>query len=103
VISRSLAFPAPPGGLDFASEWLASACGGGARPGATFTVTNTNDQAPDRRQAIPDANANAGADTIAFNILGAGVQTIAPSSSPPSGHRRSHGRRTTCPATPARR
>ncbi len=46
---------------------------------ATFTVTNTNDSGPGSlRQAIVDANANAGADTIAFNIPGAGVHTIAP-------------------------
>src|SRR5262249_47446577 len=30
------------------------------------------------RQAILDANANPGADTIAFNIVGSGVHTIAP-------------------------
>jgi hypothetical protein len=46
---------------------------------ATFTVTNTNDSgAGSLRQAILDANANAGLDTIAFNISGSGVQTIAP-------------------------
>ena len=50
---------------------------------ATFTVTNTNDSgAGSLRQAILDANANAGADTIAFDIPGAGcsggVCTIAP-------------------------
>src|SRR6266550_1957473 len=44
---------------------------------ATFTVTNTNDSgAGSLRQAITDANAAAGADTIAFNISGVGVQTI---------------------------
>jgi len=46
---------------------------------ATFTVTNTNDSgAGSLRQAILDANANPGADTIAFNIPGAGVHTIMP-------------------------
>jgi len=46
---------------------------------ATFTVTNTNDSgAGSLRQAILDANANPGADTIAFNIPGAGVHTITP-------------------------
>src|SRR5216117_3333494 len=48
---------------------------------ATFTVTNTSDSgAGSLRQAILDANANPGADTITFNIPGAGVQTIAPAS-----------------------
>ncbi len=47
---------------------------------ATFTVTNVNDSgAGSLRQAILDANANPGLDTIAFNISGSGVQTIAPS------------------------
>jgi len=47
----------------------------------TYTVTNTNDSgAGSLRQAILDANANAGTDTIAFNIPGSGVQTIAPTS-----------------------
>ncbi len=37
--------------------------------GATFTVTNTLDSgAGSLRKAISDANASAGADTIAFNI-----------------------------------
>ncbi len=49
---------------------------------ATFTVSNTNDSgAGSLRQAILDANANPGDDTIAFNITGSGVQTIALSSS----------------------
>lgn len=43
---------------------------------ATYTVTNTNDNgAGSLRQAILDANANAGADTITFNI-GTDYQTI---------------------------
>ncbi|MFZ4289021.1 cadherin domain-containing protein [Variovorax sp. HJSM1_2] len=44
---------------------------------ATYTVTSTADSgAGTLRQAISDANANAGADTIVFNIAGAGLQTI---------------------------
>ena len=51
---------------------------------ATFTVTNTNDSGPGSlRQAILDANGAVGADTIAFNIVGSGVQTIAPASALP--------------------
>ena len=47
--------------------------------GTTFTVTNTNDSgAGSLRQAILDANANPGGDTIAFGIPGAGVHTITP-------------------------
>ena len=43
----------------------------------TYTVTNTNDSgAGSLRQAILDANANPGADTIVFAIPGAGVHTI---------------------------
>jgi hypothetical protein len=52
------------------------AVGAGA-DAATFTVTNTNDAGPGSlRQAILDANALAGADTIAFNIPGAGPHSI---------------------------
>ncbi|MGB7326931.1 MAG: DUF4347 domain-containing protein, partial [Rubripirellula sp.] len=48
----------------------------------TFTVTNTNDSgAGSLRQAILDANANLGADTIDFNITGSGTQVISLSSS----------------------
>ncbi|MEZ5729495.1 MAG: DUF4347 domain-containing protein [Burkholderiaceae bacterium] len=44
---------------------------------ATFTVTNTNDSgAGSLRQAILDANAAGGADTIEFDIGGGGQQTI---------------------------
>ena len=47
--------------------------------GATFAVTNTDDSGPGSlRQAILDANAAPGLDTIAFNIPGAGVHTISP-------------------------
>ena len=46
---------------------------------ATFNVTNTNDSgAGSLRQAILDANANPGLDTINFNITGSGVHTITP-------------------------
>ncbi len=53
---------------------------------ATFTVANTNDAGlGSLRQAIIDANAAAGADTIAFNIGAFGsVQTIAPASALPT-------------------
>jgi hypothetical protein len=45
----------------------------------TFTVVNTNDSgAGSLRQAILDANANGGDDTIAFAIPGGGVHTIVP-------------------------
>jgi hypothetical protein len=54
-------------------------------PSATFTVMNTNDTgAGSLRQAILDANANAGLDTIAFNISGSGVRTISPASALPT-------------------
>src|SRR5262245_40396879 len=50
----------------------------------TFVVNNTNDSgAGSLRQAILDANANAGPDTINFNIPGAGVHTITPVGSLP--------------------
>jgi hypothetical protein len=46
---------------------------------ATFTVTNTNDSGlGSLRQAILDANANSGTDTIAFNLPGAAPHTIQP-------------------------
>ncbi len=53
---------------------------------ATFTVTNTNDSgAGSLRQAILDANANPGADTIVFAIGAPGSsQTIAPTSGLPA-------------------
>jgi hypothetical protein len=45
----------------------------------TYTVTSTADSgAGTLRQAILDANANPGPDSIAFAIAGSGVQTIAP-------------------------
>ena len=52
---------------------------------ATFTVTNTNDSgAGSLHQAILDANAAAGPDTIAFAIAGSGVRTIIPASPLPA-------------------
>jgi hypothetical protein len=51
----------------------------------TYTVTSTADSgAGTLRQAILDANANPGADTIAFGIVGSGVHTIAPASPLPT-------------------
>src|SRR5262245_25938255 len=51
----------------------------GLAQAATFNVVNTNDSGGGSlRQAIIDANNSAGADTIAFNISGAGVHTITP-------------------------
>lgn len=51
----------------------------GAATAATFTVTNTSDTGPGSfRQALLDANALAGLDTIAFAIPGGGVHTILP-------------------------
>jgi hypothetical protein len=50
-----------------------------------FTVTNTNDAGRGSlRQAILDANAHAGLNTIAFDIGGGGVQTIQPMSALPA-------------------
>ncbi len=49
----------------------------GSGHAATFTVTTTNDAgAGSLRAAITSANAVLGADTIRFNITGAGVRTI---------------------------
>ena len=57
----------------------------GAAWGATFTVVNTNDSgAGSLRQAILDANANPGLDTIAFDIPGSGVHTITPATNLPT-------------------
>jgi parallel beta-helix repeat protein len=50
-------------------------------PPPGFVVTNTNASGPGSfSQAISDANANPGIDTISFNIPGAGPHTIAPAS-----------------------
>src|SRR6516162_5444050 len=49
---------------------------------STFMVTNTNDSGEGSlRQAILDANAHPGLDTIAFHIGKGGVQSIQPTSS----------------------
>jgi hypothetical protein len=54
------------------------------RLSTAYVVTNTNDSgAGSLRQAILDANASAGADTIVFNIAGTGTHTIAPTSALP--------------------
>ena len=62
--------------------------GAGAAPwgrAATFTVTNKLDSGSGSfRQAILDANANSGLDTILFNIPGAGTHTISPGSALPT-------------------
>jgi hypothetical protein len=55
-----------------------------AAQAATFSVTNTNDSGGGSlRQAILDANANAGSDTINFNIPGGGLKTITPAGALP--------------------
>ena len=64
-------------GVLFAAAALASA--------TTYTVTSAADSgAGSLRQAMTDANANPGADTIQFNIVGSGVHTIAPTSALPT-------------------
>src|SRR6266436_4684264 len=56
---------------------LALALGPAICPAATFVVTNLNDSgAGTLRRAILDANANAGADVITFNLGPGGVQTL---------------------------
>ncbi|HXD32299.1 MAG TPA: carboxypeptidase regulatory-like domain-containing protein [Pyrinomonadaceae bacterium] len=55
------------------------------QPSSTFTVLNTNDGGVGSlRQAIDDANANTGADTIAFNIPGSGPYSISVQSQLPT-------------------
>src|SRR5690348_17869034 len=66
--------------------FLAAASAAGA---ATFTVTNTGDSGTGSlRQAILDANANPGLDTIAFDITSgcaaSGVCTITPAGNLPT-------------------
>ena len=52
---------------------------------STFTVTNTNDSgAGSLRQAILDANASPGLDTITFAIAGGGIPTLQPLSQLPA-------------------
>jgi titin len=72
----------------FHAGWLAALLlglgGGPDTSAATFTVLNTNASGVGSlRQAVLDANANPGADTIAFAIAGAGVKTIAPTNALP--------------------
>jgi hypothetical protein len=56
----------------------------GSALGNSYTVTSTADSgAGSLRQAILDANANVGTDSIAFSIPGGGVHTIAPASALP--------------------
>ncbi len=60
-------------------------CLAAAASGTTYTVTTTADSgAGSLRQAILDANGSAGTDTIAFSIVGGGVQTIAPATALPT-------------------
>ena len=54
---------------------------------ATFTVTNNTDGGPGSlRQAILDSNANAGSDSIDFNIEVGAIAEEQPLSSPPNGN-----------------
>jgi hypothetical protein len=54
-------------------------------PASTFVVTNTGDSGTGSlRQAILDANAHLGADSITFNIPGFGPHTIMPSTALPT-------------------
>ena len=56
----------------------------GRRLPSTFTVTKTADSGPGSlRQAIEDANADPGPDTIAFDIAGGGVHSIHPETALP--------------------
>lgn len=51
----------------------------GSGSAATYTVSNTDDAGPGSfRQALLNANANPGADIVAFSIPGNGIHTIAP-------------------------
>ncbi len=64
---------------------LALSLAAAAATAGTFTVTTTADSgAGSLRQAILDANTAVGADTIAFNITGSGVHTIAPATALPA-------------------
>jgi parallel beta-helix repeat protein len=52
---------------------------------STYVVTTTDDSGPGSlRQAILDANAHQGPDTIAFDIAGSGTHTIRPTSALPA-------------------
>jgi hypothetical protein len=71
---------------------------------ATYTVTSTaNAGAGSLRQAITQANANAGTDTIDFNITGAGPHIINLTSTLPTITRRSSSTAPPIPTSPARR
>jgi hypothetical protein len=64
---------------------LAIALATGMASASTFIVMNTNDSGSGSlRQAIIDANTNPGADSIHFNISGAGVHSIIPLSALPT-------------------
>ena len=64
---------------------LLMALTGGRCSGATFVVSNTNASgAGSLQQAILDANATSGLDTITFQIPGTGVRTISPTNALPS-------------------
>jgi len=67
------------------STILAAAFAAGATArGATFTVTSSADSGPGTlRQAILDANATPGADTISFDLGGSGIHTLVPAASLP--------------------
>lgn len=68
-------------GVGLSSLLLFVLCSGlfPVKSGNVFTVVNTNDSGPGSlRQAIVDANASPGLDTITFNIPGSGVRTITP-------------------------
>ena len=56
---------------------IAAVCPAASLAATVFTVVNTADSGPGSlRQAVLDANANPGLDTIAFNIPGTGVHVI---------------------------
>ena len=70
--------------VEFSAAFLALAFFSAVR-GGTFTVTTTNDSgAGSLRQAILDANTNAGADTIVFQISGTKPFTLSLTSALPA-------------------
>ncbi|HEV3437351.1 MAG TPA: right-handed parallel beta-helix repeat-containing protein [Gemmata sp.] len=79
IRSRARGYPAVRPRLEMLEDRLAP---------ATFTVTNTNNSgAGSLRQAILNANANAGSDTISFNIPNVGgpsIHVISPTSALPT-------------------
>src|SRR5688572_20672592 len=69
----------------YLASLLAALWAGTAAHAATYTVTSTaNSGAGTLRQAMLDANANGGLDTINFNIAGGGVKSLVPTSLLPS-------------------